>query len=449
MDTTGVIQLLIIFVLLILSGFFSSAETALTCANKVRMRSLAEDGNKKAFRVQTILESYSKMLSTILIGNNIVNLSASSLTTTLAIKIWGNFAVGIATGILTFVLLIFGEILPKNLAMLYSEKISLAYCNIIYFLMTVFTPIIYIIDGLANMIMKLLHIDPNKKMSLMTENELKTYVDVSHEDGVIESEEREIIYNVFDFSDAVAKDVMIPRIDMVTVSLDTDYENLLKIFRESMYTRIPVYEEDKDNVIGLVNIKDFILVTDEAHFQIRDILREAHYTYEFKKTADLMMEMRKKTTNVTFVLNEYGSTVGMITLEDLLEEIVGEIRDEYDEDEEEYIQEIEDNVYLVEGGMKLDDINDALEITLKSEDYDSLGGLMIEKLDRLPEEDEEIELDSGIRLKAQGIVHNRITKVLMTIPEQASEDEHSEADTETETTSLPEASDTKESKKSD
>lgn len=449
MDTPGVIQLISLLLLLMLSGFFSSAETALTTVNKVRIRSLVEEGNKRAATTQKILDRYSKMLSTILIGNNIVNLSASSLTTTLAIKIWGNFAVGIATGILTFVLLIFGEILPKNLAMLYSEKISLAYCNIIYFLMTVFTPIIYIIDGLANMIMKLLHIDPNKKMSLMTENELKTYVDVSHEDGVIESEEREIIYNVFDFSDAVAKDVMIPRIDMVTVSLDTNYENLLKIFRESMYTRIPVYEEDKDNVIGLVNIKDFILVTDEAHFQIKDILREAHYTYEFKKTADLMIEMREKTTNVAFVLNEYGSTVGMITLEDLLEEIVGEIRDEYDEDEEKYIQEIKDNVYLVEGGMKLDDINDALEITLESEDYDSLGGLMIEKLDRLPEEDEEIELDSGIRLKAQGIVHNRITKVLMTIPEQASEDEPAEADTETETASLPEASDTKDSKKSD
>ena len=427
MDTSGVIQLISLLLLLILSGFFSSAETALTTVNKVRIRSLVEEGNKRAATTQKILDRYSKMLSTILIGNNLVNISASSLATTLAIKLWGNFAVGIATGVLTLLVLLFGEIIPKNLAMLYSEKISLSYCNIIYFLMNVFTPIIYMIDGLSALIMKLLHIDPNKKMSIMTESELKTYVDVSHEDGVIESEEREIIYNVFDFSDAVAKDVMIPRIDMVTVSLDTDYKDLLKVFRESMYTRIPVYEEDKDNVIGLVNIKDFILVTDEAHFRIKDIIREAHYTYEFKKTADLMMEMREKTTNVAFVLNEYGSTVGMITLEDLLEEIVGEIRDEYDEDEEEYIQELDDNIYLVEGGMKLDDINDALDIALESEDYDSLGGLMIEKLDRLPEENEEIELESGIRLKAQGIVHNRITKVLLTVPEEEPEEE---ADTE-------------------
>lgn len=423
MDTPGVIQSISLLLLLILSGFFSSAETALTTVNKVRIRSLVEEGNKRAATTQKILDRYSKMLSTILIGNNIVNISASSLATTLAIKLWGNFAVGIATGVLTLLVLLFGEIIPKNLAMLYSEKISLSYCNIIYFLMNVFTPIIYMIDGLSALIMKLLHIDPNKKMSLMTESELKTYVDVSHEDGVIESEEREIIYNVFDFSDAVAKDVMIPRIDMVTVSLDTNYKDLLQIFRESMYTRIPVYEEDKDNVIGLVNIKDFILVTDEAHFCIKDIIREAHYTYEFKKTADLMMEMREKTTNVAFVLNEYGSTVGMITLEDLLEEIVGEIRDEYDEDEEEYIQELDDNVYLVEGGMKLDDINDALDIDLQSEDYDSLGGLMIEKLDRLPEEGEEIALESGIRLKAQGIVHNRITKVLLTVIEEEEPEE--------------------------
>ncbi|MBQ6889077.1 MAG: HlyC/CorC family transporter [Lachnospiraceae bacterium] len=423
MDTSGVIQLISLFLLLLLSGFFSSAETSLTTVNKVRIRTLCEEGNRRAQTTQKILDNYSKMLSTILIGNNIVNITASSLATTLAIKIWGSFAVGIVTGVLTILVLLFGEIIPKNLAMIYSEKISLAYSGIIYLLMQLFTPVIIIVDVLSNLIMKLLHIDPNKKVSTMTESELKTYVDVSHEDGVIESEEREIIYNVFDFSDAVAKDIMIPRIDMVTVDLDTKYEDLLKVFRESMYTRIPVYEEDKDNVIGLVNIKDFILVTDEAHFHIKDIIREAHYTYEFKKTADLMVEMREKTTNVAFVLNEYGSTVGMITLEDLLEEIVGEIRDEYDEDEDEFIKSIDANTYLVEGGMKLDDINDALEISLKSEDYDSLGGLMIEKLDRLPEEDEEIELESGIRLKAQGIVHNRITKVLLTIPEKTPDTE--------------------------
>ena len=272
-------------------------------------------------------------------------------------------------------------------------------------------------------------IDPNKKASTMTESELKTYVDVSHEDGVIESEERKLIYNVFDFSDAHAKDIMIPRINMVTVSLDATYDDVLAVFRDSMYTRLPVYEDDKDNIIGLINIKDFILTEDQSAFHVGNILRDAYYTYEYKKIADLMYEMREKTTNVSFVLNEYGATVGMITLEDLLEEIVGEIRDEYDEDEEELIQKMSEDTYLVEGSMKLDDINDVLGTNLTSEDYDSIGGLIIDCLDRLPEDGEEVTLENGIHLKVQGIDQNRIIKVLMTIPEP--NEEHVEHSSET------------------
>lgn len=415
MDTPGVIQLVALIILVILSGFFSSAETALTTVNRVRMRTLEEEGNKRAATVNKILANYSKMLSTILIGNNIVNISASALATTLAIRI--HLVVGIATGILTIVILLCGEIVPKTWAMLSSEKLSLSYCNIIYGLMHLLTPVIFVVDKLSNGILHLLHIDPNQKVNTMTESELKTYVDVSHEDGVIEADERELIYNVFDFSDAVAKDIMIPRINMTTISVDAGYDEVLSVFRESMYTRLPVYQEDKDNIIGLVNVKDFILTTDQDHFSVRQILRDAHYTYEFKKSADLMLEMREKTTNVAFVLNEYGATVGMITLEDLLEEIVGEIRDEYDEDEEELIQPTGDNSYLVEGSMKLDDINDALGTALDSEDYDSIGGIIIERLDRLPEDGEEVVLDSGIRLKVQGIDQNRICKVLLTLPE--------------------------------
>ncbi len=416
MDTVGVIQLIIIFILILLSAFFSSAETALTTANKVRLRSLEEAGNKSAAVVNKILSNYNKMLSTILIGNNIVNISASSLTTVFASKVFGSYAVGIATGLLTIIVLLFGEIVPKTWAMLNADKISLVYSRIIYGLMMLLTPVIFLINKLSNGIMRLLHIDPNKKTALMTENELKTYVDVSHEDGVIESEEREMIYNVFDFSDALAKDIMIPRIHMVTVNVTARYDELFNTFRECMYTRIPVYKEDKDNIIGLVNIKDFILVTDKANFSIEKIMRSAHYTYEYKKSADLMLEMRQKTTNVAFVLNEYGSTIGMITLEDLLEEIVGEIRDEYDEDEEELIQEVAERTYLVEGSMKLDDINDALGTKLDSEDYDSIGGIIIELLDRLPENEEQVVLSNGITLQVKGIDQNRITKVLMTLP---------------------------------
>ena len=435
MDTTGVIQLVTILVLVGLSAFFSSAETAFTTVNRVRMKALADEGNSRASAVLTVLDHYSKMLSTILIGNNIVNLTASSLTTILASKVFGSYAVGIATGILTLTILIFGEIIPKNTAMIYSDKISLIYAKIILFLMKIFTPVVFIIDRLSMGISRLLHIDMSKKGSVMTENELKTYVDVSHEDGVIESEEREIIYNIFDFSDAVAKDIMIPRIDMVSIGLDMGYEEVLNIFKEYMYTRLPVFENDKDNIVGLINIKDFILLSDKEHFQVKDILREAYYTYEYKKTADLMIEMREITANVAFVLNEYGATVGMITLEDLLEEIVGEIRDEYDADEEELIQQIDGHTYLVEGGMKLDDINDALDISLHSEDYDSIGGLIIEHLDRLPEADETIITDDGITLQVKEINQNRIKKVSMTLPEETGEDSDTGASEEDSTPS--------------
>ena len=419
MDTDGVIQLAAIIVLVLLSAFFSSAETALTTVNRVRLKTLADEGNKRAETTIYVLDKYGKMLSAILIGNNIVNLTASSLATTFAIRI--NLTVGIATGILTIVILILGEIVPKNMAMVYSEKLALFYAGIIFGLMKVMTPVIIVVDFLANGIMKILHIDKNLHTA-MTENELRTYVEVSHEDGVIESEEREMIYNVFDFSDAVAKDIMIPRIDMASISEDADYEEVMALFKECMYTRIPVYREDKENIIGLINIKDFIFVVDKEKFKIADIIREAYYTYEYKKTADLMMEMREKRVNVSFVLNEYGETVGMITLEDLIEEIVGEIRDEYDEDEEELIREVGERTYLVEGSMKLDDINDQLGTDFWSEDYDSIGGLLIENLDRLPEDNETITLENGIILQVKGINQNRIVNVLMTLPEEKGEE---------------------------
>lgn len=423
MDAPGVIQLVILIVLVILSGFFSSAETALTTVNRVRMRALEEEGSKRAARVNKILENYSKMLSAILIGNNIVNLSAASLATTLAARI--HLAVGIATGTLTIVVLIFGEIVPKTWAMVSSEKLSLAYSGIIYGLMQLLPPVIFIIDKLANGILRLMHIDPSKRMTTMTEAELRTYVEVSHEDGVIESEEREMIYNVFDFSDALAKDIMIPRINMVTVNVNATYDKVMNVFRESMYTRLPVYQEEKDNIIGFINIKDFILTGNPENFLVKNILRDAHYTYEYKKVADLLYELREKTTSMTFVLNEYGAAVGMITLEDLLEEIVGEIRDEYDADEAELIKEVGERTWLVEGSMKLDDINDRLGTKLDSEDYDSIGGIIIEYLDRLPEDNEEITLDNGIHLKVQGIDQNRIIKVQMTLPEPPAQEEAS------------------------
>ena len=413
---TTVIQAVILLILLILSGYFSSAETALTTVNKVRIKSLADDGNKKAKAVLKISDRYQKMLSTVLIGNNIVNLTASSLSTVIVTNLWGGYMVGISTGVLTFAVLLFGEIVPKTMASNKAEKIALNYAGSLLFLMKVLTPLVWFIDIFAGFFLRLTHVERGTKVA-MTENELKTYVDVSHEDGVIESGEKEIIYNVFDFSDSVARDVMIPRIDMSCVSADASYEEVAHCFKEDMYTRIPVYEDNQDNIIGLINIKDLFFVSDRNNFHVKDYLRQAYYTYEYKKTPDLMIEMREHTWSVAFVLNEYGATVGMITLEDLLEEIVGEIRDEYDSDEEEMIRDLGDHRYLIEGSMKLDDINDALNMSLDSEDYDSIGGLMIEHLDRLPYSREKITLDNGITLEARGVKKHRVEKVLMSVPE--------------------------------
>ena len=429
MDTTGVIQLVSLGVLVFLSAFFSSAETAFSTVNRVRLRTLAEEDHKGAIRVLAILDQYGKMLSAILIGNNIVNLSASSLMTTFAISLWGNKAVGIATGVLTFMILMFGEIIPKTWAMQRAEPIALLFGPIIRLLMTILTPVIFLVDMLSNWILRLLHISSEGNNFSITEKELKTYVDVSHEGGVIESEERALIYNVFDFGDTVAKDIMIPRIQMTTVPLSATYQELLSTFQSCMFTRLPVYDGDPDHIIGIVNIKDFILVKDKEKFSLKKILREAYYTYEYKNVSDLLMEIREKSSSIAFVLSEYGATVGMITMEDIIEELVGEIRDEYDADEEELIQETEEGQYLVEGRMKLNDINDALDISLDSEDYDSIGGLMIEQLDRLPQDQETITLENGITLRACGIQDNHIVKVLITLPpedepegEQASEE---------------------------
>ncbi len=417
MDTPGVIQLVILVVLLVLSAFFSSAETALTTLSNVKVRAMVDENpSKRVLKLQKVLDSRSKLISAILIGNNVVNISASSLMTSLVIRLWGNTAVGIGTGVLTLLVLIFGEIVPKTWAMCNNEKLSLTYAGVIYLLMQILTPVIFIIDKISGLFLKFLHIDSSSRV-MMTETELKTYVDVSHEDGVIEQEEKKLIYNVFEFGDSVAKDIMIPRIDMTTIDVNASYEELLSLFRESMYSRIPVYENEIDNIIGIVIVKDFLLVENREHFKIRDILREGYYTYEYKKTADLLLEMRLLTTNVALILNEYGATVGMITVEDLLEEIVGEIRDEYDADEAELLKKIAQNTYEVGGSLKLDDINDVLETKFDSEDYDSIGGIMIELLDRFPTEGESVVTADGITLTAKKVDNNRIETVIILLPE--------------------------------
>lgn len=429
MDSSDAIQFVILIVLLILSAFFSSAETALTTVNKIRIRSLADDGNKRAKLVLDVTEQHSrKMLSAILIGNNIVNISASSLAATLAYS-FGGYMVSIATALLTVVILVFGEITPKSIATINSDKISLSYIRVIRFFMILMTPFIFIINVFSRGILFLFRIDPNARNNAMTEDELRTIVDVSHEDGIIESEEKEMIYNVFDLGDARAKDVMVPRVHVTFADVNSTYKELIDIFKEDKFTRLPVYEETTDNVIGTINMKDLLLFDKKESFCVRDILREAYFTYEYKNISELLVEMRDASFNIAIVLDEYGETAGLVTLEDILEEIVGEIHDEYDENEEDFVKQIGDYEYIIEGSLSLDDLNDRLDLELESEDYDSLGGFIIENLDRLPEVGDEVTTESGIRLVVETLDKNRVESVHVYLPEDEPEDSE-DSDTE-------------------
>lgn len=411
METSDIIQLVIVIILLSASAFFSSAETALMTSNKLRMRNLADNGDKRAAKVLKVTENTDKMLSAILIGNNIVNLTASSISTALTLKIFGSKLVGIATGILTFLILVFGEITPKNVASKNAEKMALSYIGVISFLVTLLTPVIFIVNTVAKFVISIFNKNGDDN-NAVTEEELRAMVEYSHEEGVIENEEKKMIVNVVDFGDTVAGDIMVPRVDMVMVDEKSSYEEILQVFREERYTRIPVYEETPDNVIGILNVKDFLLIEDKENFVMKELLREPLYTYEHKKTSALMMDMRKTGANIVIVLDEYGITAGLITLEDMLEEIVGEIRDEFDADEDEGITKVSDLEYLIDGSTNLDDINDRIGLSLSSEEYESIGGLIMEKLGRLPVEGEIINFDN-IVLTVKKMDHARIEKVCL------------------------------------
>ena len=284
-------------------------------------------------------------------------------------------------------------------------------------LMKIMTPVIFVINAVCRFFLKLLHVSTDSSMNPMTEMELRTIVDVSHKDGVIEKEEREMIYNVVDFGDSQAKDVMVPRADMVTISDTASYQEIRDVFRVEKYTRLPVYQNDRDNIVGILNIKDFFFCDDNAAFDVSHVMYKPYFTYEYKKTSELLLEMQKDSVSIAIVLDEYGASVGMISLEDLLEEIVGEIRDEYDDDEKDWIRKLSDREYRIEGSVKLDDINDALGLLLESEEYDSIGGLIIEKLDHLPTVNESVTTDDGIKVTVEKMDKNRIETVRLLLPE--------------------------------
>ncbi|MCR5792024.1 MAG: hemolysin family protein [Lachnospiraceae bacterium] len=418
---TEYIQLGFLFILLLLSAFFSSAETALTAVNKLKIRSLAEDNNSRAKKVLKLVENPSKMLSAILIGNNIVNLSASSLATTYTISLCNRLqlgndssvAIGIATGILTLLILIFGEITPKSLSTMYAEKISLRYASIVYMLTIALTPVIFVINNISFLLLKIFRIDITRTPTIITENELRTFVNASRDEGVIESEEHQMITNVVDFGDSYAKDVMIPHIDVEFANVTNTYDEIFALFEEEKYSRLPVFDEPKENIVGILNLKDvFFYSGSKEDFRVEDVMREPYFTFEYQKTSQLLIELRKSSSPVAIVLDEYGFTAGLVTLEDLLEEIVGEIRDEYDEDEEDDVQQLSETEFLADGATRLEDINDMTGLNLESDEYDSIAGHIISLLAHLPREGESVTSDH-VTFTVNTMDKNRVDTVLI------------------------------------
>ncbi|EGT3898779.1 TPA: HlyC/CorC family transporter, partial [Clostridioides difficile] len=404
----NLIQIIFLIVLLIGSAFFSASETALMSLSKIRIRYMQDEGVKGAKLVSSLIENPNKLLSSILVGNNVVNIAATSISTSLFIGLMGEKGVALATAVMTVLVLIFGEITPKTIAANNSEKVSLLVSKPIKAIIFILRPIVWIFNIITNIIFKLFGITNKGAKSFITEEELKTMVNVSHEEGVLEMEEREIINNVFEFGDMQAKNAMVQRIDMVAIDMEDSYDEIIQVFKTEKLSRMPVYEETIDDIVGILNIKDIIFLSDEEieSFDIKNYMREPFFTYEFKKITQLLEEMKLEKSQMAIVVDEYGGTSGLLTIEDLVEVIVGDIEDEYDEEEDE-IQVIKEDEYIVDGSTKIGDVNELIGVNLESEEFDSIGGFIIGHLSRLPEENEVIEVDN-IRFCIESIEKNRI-----------------------------------------
>lgn len=403
------LQVCVLVVLLVLSSYFSMSETALMALSKIRLRSMVDNGTKNALLVQSVLETPEKLLSAILIGNNLVNIGASSIATSLAITLYGDKGVGIATGILTLIVLIFGEITPKTYAKKNAEKIAGAVIKPMKMCMIAFTPFIFVLNNIAGVFLWLLGVRQEENQPTITESELISMVNVGHEEGVLEMEAREMINNVFDFANNDAHDIMIPRIDVIAVGIEANYEEVTNLFREETFSRMPIYDENIDNIVGIISLKDMLFIDDNKEFSLKDYMREPFFTYETKSVKALFAEMRAKRIPIAIVLDEYGGTSGIVTLEDIIEEIVGEIDDEYDELEQE-ITEITEGEYTIAGATKIDDVNEMIGSDFKSEDFDSIGGFVMESLGSVPEAGEILEI-GHIKIIVEQVEKNRIALV--------------------------------------
>lgn len=412
MGTTLGIQITILVALLFFSAFFSMSETALMSMSKIRLRHLVENHVKHAKLTQDLLDHPNQLLGTILVGNNLVNIAASAIATSIAIYFWNNKGVGIATFLMTLLILIFGEITPKNIAIDYTEEIVLFIAPIMSVFVKIFSPVVWILTNFTNGLLHLFGLNKQEKKPLITEEELKTIVEVSSQEGVLESDEKEIIDNIFEYSDMRVKDIMIQRMDIVAVDVSATYEEVVAAFGEKQFSRIPVYEDTIDNIVGVLYAKDlfFIPVEKIKQFDIKKYMREPFYTYEFIKISDFFRRMQGDRIHIAIVLDEYGGVAGIITMEDIIESILGDINDEYDPQDEEDIVCIKEGEYLVNGSVRLEDLNEEIGTHFESEDFESIGGFILGILGRIPRTGEIINYES-IRFVIEKVDKSRIMKI--------------------------------------
>ncbi|MFZ5967046.1 MAG: HlyC/CorC family transporter [Bacillota bacterium] len=411
MDSSSYWHFIALFCLLCFSAFFSASETALMSLSKIRIRHMMEEKIKGAEVIDRMIENPSKLLGTILVGNNIVNIGASALATSLAMDFFGKSGVGIATAFMTVFVLVFGEITPKSLAAQNSESFSLKVVGPISLIIKILNPIVILFTFITNGLIRLLGGNVDKEQPFITEEELRTIVTVSHEEGVLEVEEKQMIHNVFEFGDLQIKDVMIQRTDIVAIDVESTYDEVMDVIKEEQFSRYPIYKEQIDDIIGVLNMRDLVFLEGtKENFRMENYIREPFYTFEFKKISEVFKEMKKHRSHMAIVLDEYGGTAGIVTIEDLVEEIVGDIQDEYDDEEENEIEVIKEDEYVVDGSVRIDLVNELIGISLESEDFDSIGGFIIGQLGRLPEEGETVEYND-IKLITESIEKNRIKKI--------------------------------------
>ena len=411
MDSSSVSQIIALVFLVAMSAVFSSSETAITSVSKIKVRQLDQKDNKNAHLLKKLHDNMQTTISTILIGNNIVNIAASSIATILFTNIFHQKGALISTVVMTVFVLIFGEVLPKTIAQYKNKSVALKFSRFIYFLTIIFKPIVKVLNILTRLVIKLF-IGEDEDSSTLTEEELKTLVEVSEEEGVLKNQETEIMINALELKETLAVDIMTPRTSMASVDIEDAESDLKEIIKNITYSRIPVYEDNIDDIIGVLHIKELAhkIIEDDRDFKVRDILKPAFYAYEYIPVVDLFKQMRTKNISISIIIDEYGGTSGIVTMEDILEELVGEIDDEYDHEKE--VTKLSDNEYLVDPEMRIDEVNERFDLDIQSDKFDSIGGFVIELLDRMPKSKDEVEFEN-LKFVVVNVDKRKITQLMI------------------------------------